>query len=202
MKQPTNLDTSTLLESLKADKHNMSAHHEAGHAVASVARGGELTKIWFVPWRDRLKVDPNTTKHALTRSCDQLQNRPFVVFAGPWSQARWYVENGAFDSFRDEMGYAWEDNGGEGDIGGDSYNGDAVSYEGLVRQLSGMASWPELGYDDAPMGYTEPGRYWEARWNDELDELWPAIREVAALLLDGTECSHEAIVRMIETARS
>ncbi len=63
------------------------AHHEAGHAVAAVARGGELLSITLgkVDWDG----DPELDEPGGCRHISDPRNAPFVTFAGPWAEARW-----------------------------------------------------------------------------------------------------------------
>ena len=68
------------------------AHHEAGHAVAAVARGGELVDVFLgtAYWSivDSTADTPGGTVHRAAWAA-----QPFVTFAGPWAEARWTVEN-------------------------------------------------------------------------------------------------------------
>jgi len=68
------------------------AHHEGGHSVAAVARGGELSNVhlgkadWTNP--DDSGGEPGETCHESAQ-----KDRPFVTFAGPWAEAKWTVEH-------------------------------------------------------------------------------------------------------------
>ena len=67
------------------------AHHESGHAVAAVARGGWLCEIRLgVPDWD--SDDDASDLPGYTRHRTRTENRPFVTFAGPWASARFRVE--------------------------------------------------------------------------------------------------------------
>jgi hypothetical protein len=41
-------------------------------------------------------------------------------------------------------------------------------------------------------------RDWEYEWSDELDLLWPAVCEVAALLIDGQPVTHDDVLAAVE----
>lgn len=65
------------------DLLSVAAHHEAGHAVAAVMRGGsELTSV---------SVDRDRPGHGIAWSRLHLWDRPFVIWAGPWAEARMLV---------------------------------------------------------------------------------------------------------------
>jgi len=42
----------------------------------------------------------------------------------------------------------------------------------------------------------------EADWVDNLSPLWPAVREVAAMLLDGQRVSHDDVLAIVDRYRS
>ena len=81
-----------LVAAMSAYTTARSAHHEAGHAVAAVFRGGELRAVHLghVDWStfDNSADRPGETHH---RTRPEFQ--PFVTFAGPWATARWTVEH-------------------------------------------------------------------------------------------------------------
>ncbi|MDH6248009.1 hypothetical protein [Mycobacterium sp. OTB74] len=152
------------------------AHHEAGHAVAVVVRGGELVSVALVAWSANPAMS-GTTRH---RSAQTAQ--PFVLFAGPWAEARWTVEHDPdVDDLAEALSYAWEN----------SYDGDTDLYEDRVAKLSDLADRLGLG---------ARGRAWEFEWSNELDELWPVICQVAALLIDGQTVTHGCVRSLLDTA--
>jgi hypothetical protein len=164
------------------------AHHEAGHAVAAVARGGRLVDVSLgeVDWFD---LDTSSDQAAFVRHESTLENQPFATFAGPWATAMWMTaENDPDDEpidFDEALDYAWAD----------SSDGDQAKYENIVGQLEGVAA--TLGLVGI-YGGEAVGRAWENDWRDELEQLWPAVREIAAKLLDGTEVTHEIAVAAVE----
>jgi hypothetical protein len=42
------------------------------------------------------------------------------------------------------------------------------------------------------------GRFWEAEWGDELDDLWPAIEAVAAMLVSGETVTTAIVSELVE----
>lgn len=143
------------------------AHHEAGHAVAAVHRGGWVQEIHLAG------DDPADQGYVAHSSSPAAQ--PFVTFAGPWSEARWDVMAGEADDMDEALYLAWDENS----------DGDGAKYNGLIDQLQATADQLGLG---------AVGCAWENDWAEELDELWPWIRCVAAQLLDGVVMDHAAIV--------
>ena len=149
-------------------------HHEAGHAVAVVASGGKLIDVFIgtVDWStsDMSGDIPGGTVHE-TAYADQ----PFVTFAGPWAEAMWTVENDLdVDDFEEALEYAWDN----------SIGGDTDKYENRIAMLEAAAD---------QLGFSRVGRAWELDWSDRLGTLWPAIRGVAAMLVDGQPVTHEMV---------
>ncbi len=158
-----------------------SAHHEAGHAVAAVSRGGRLTDVYLrtadLSTHDDSADTPGGTVHLSHR-----QDAPFVTFAGPWAQAMWTVENDPdVDDVDEALDYAWDDNA----------DGDTAKYQARVEILETVA---------AQLGFGRVGPRWEIDWDEELTELWPAICDIAALLIDGKPVSHDTVQAAIERA--
>jgi hypothetical protein len=155
------------------------AHHEAGHASAAVFAGGTLKGVWLgaTDWStDDTSADtPGGTWHD---TAWKLQ--PFVTFAGPWAEAMWTVEHDDdVDDIYEALEYAWEDNS----------DGDAAKYEHRVAMLNGVA---------AQLGFSRVGCDWEVQWVDKLEPLWPAICEIAAMLIDGQPVTHEDVQAAVD----
>jgi hypothetical protein len=165
------------------------AHHEAGHAVAAVARGGRLIEVSLGQF-DWAASDLSNDQTAFVRHETTQRNQPFATFAGPWATALWMTENDPDVPDLDEaLDYAW----------GDSSDGDQAKYENIVGQLEGVAAM--LGLVGS-YGGEAVGRAWENDWRDELEQLWPAVREIAAMLVDGTEVTHDLVVAAVERCRT
>jgi hypothetical protein len=155
------------------------AHHEAGHTVAAVARGGTLRDVYLGSVADWSNPDsaetPGGTVHRTA-----WKDQPFVTFAGPWAEAMWMVENDPEVEMYEALEYVWVENG----------DGDTAKYESRVDELNTAAS--EFGFGN------NVGRCWEVDWSDELSELWPVIQQVAALLIDGQTVTHDTVQAAIE----
>jgi hypothetical protein len=163
------------------------AHHEAGHAVAAVAKGGKLIAVWLgnVDWSKDESADTGGGTRHRTHYADQ----PFVTFAGPWAEAMWTIEHDDdVDDIYEALEYAWDDN--DDDDGG---GGDTDKYEKRVGELEVYA---------AELGFSRVGRAWELGWYDELEDLWPAICEVAVMLLDGHSVTHEKVQAAVDRCRN
>jgi hypothetical protein len=169
-----------LVAAVSANATSRLAHHEAGHAVATVARGGELVAVHlgYVDWSTS---DLSGDKPGETRGRTEFANQPFATFAGPWAEAMWTVEHDPdVDDFAEALDYAWDNN----------IDGDAATYEDRVELLTQAAA--QLGFPLARV------RAWEFEWVDELEPLWPAVCEVAALLIDGQAVTHDVVLAIID----
>lgn len=150
------------------------AHHEAGHAVAAVHRGGYVQEV-------RLAGD-GPDDIGFVKHWSSPANAPFVTFAGPWAEARWEVMTDPDTDMENALDIAWDENS----------DGDTMKYTDIIAQLQESADALGLG----PIGAA-----WENDWCDELEEdLWLWIRSVAADLLSGVTVDHERIVAAKERA--
>jgi hypothetical protein len=143
-------------------QRHLTAHHEAGHAVAALMRGGgELVSVTIEP----------TAEYA---GHTGLRSKPFdiafVTYAGPWAEARaqWPAEvpldaeDGDGCVFDDYILAAWWANA----------TGDLAEYK---RRCEADA---ELLGDHAHLLHLR-----EETWCRELDDRWPAIQQIAKLLM-------------------
>lgn len=155
------------------------AHHEAGHAVAAVVRGGTVLDVRMgqVDWSDHSGDSdrPGFVKHITRRD-----GHPFVTFSGVWAEARWELETDAESGLdmSDTLESAWFNN----------QDGDAEKYESFVDDLEEYA---------AAQGFTSIGLAWERDWGAELDALYPAIVAVAEELHVHGSVSHDFIAAAI-----
>ncbi|MCZ0731865.1 hypothetical protein [Mycolicibacterium iranicum] len=155
------------------------AHHEAGHAVAAVYRGSRLVRV-FLGTADWSTFDMSGDTPGGTEHISRREQQPFITFAGPWAEAKWTTEtDDDVDDMDDALEFAWLDNA----------DGDADKYAGRVQELDDAA---------AHLGFHFVGRSWEFDWSDELEELWPAICEVAALLIDGKTVTHDHVKAAVD----
>jgi hypothetical protein len=162
-----------------SDSRYQTAHHEAGHAVATLLRGGgELLSITIAPAGDYLGHTESRTK--AVAGTDRL----FITFAGPWAEARaqWAMpsldrEDDDGCTFDDHLCGAWMVNA----------DGDSDAYEDMRGEEVRFAEY---------LGIT-PGELRDRRergWGDELERAWPVIQQVAKLLLAGDTVT-DAVVR-------
>ena len=168
-----------LVAAVEAHAAARRAHHEAGHAVAAVARGGELVDVFLgtTDWStfDSTADTPGGTVHRAAWAA-----QPFVTFAGPWAEARWTVENDPdVAGIHEALEFAWSDNA----------DGDTAKYESRVEMLSGVA---------VQLGFGPVGRVWELECADDLELLWPAICKVAAVLIDGQPVTHDIVRELVK----
>lgn len=82
-------------------------------------------------------------------------------------------------TYEEALEYAW----------GDNADGDTEKYDNRVAVLDGVA---------AQLGFSRVGRAWELEWADELELLWPAVCEVAAMLVRGEAVTHEKVLTAID----
>ncbi|KUH90619.1 hypothetical protein [Mycobacterium sp. IS-1556] len=171
----------SLVEMVTGEATARHAHHEAGHAVAAVARGGTLVDIYLghADWSttDEIADTPGGTVHE-----SRWEDQPFVTFAGPCATAMWILHN---DPDVDDLGEALA-------FGWDEEDHDREKYDARVEPLQTAA---------AELGFPLPWLPWESEWCDELEELWPAIEQVAALLIDGQPVDHRVVAELVEQLR-
>lgn len=75
---PERITTQTMID--RQSQRNITAYHEAGHAVAAVLRGG---------WVGGIDIEPDIAlKQAGTAQLGSNGDRAFVAFAGPWAETR------------------------------------------------------------------------------------------------------------------
>ena len=157
------------------------AHHEAGHAVAVVYRGGHLVKI-VITEADPTHADWDSELAGFTRHRTPVTEHPFTTFAGPWAEAMWESETDPATTFGEALDAAWTN----------SDDGDGAYYAELCEPVWEAARQAGLGHRVGPD--------WEIDWDAELEALWPAIREVAAMLLAGEMATHATVAAAIAAA--
>ncbi|GLE56387.1 hypothetical protein NJBCHELONAE_16960 [Mycobacteroides chelonae] len=170
-------------EQFRAEQRCGTAHHEAGHAVAAVARGGTFSSF---------SIEPTTTYDGGVHVTHDRRHRDFVTFAGPWADAR--------------LGWGDRTLHGIDDNGLTFYDyvrtsmcvnaGDLRLYEpdrDLPRELfeadvfGGETPEIPLARDDA--------------WYTELESYWPTIEAIAADALRGQQITPNYIVRHLNSRR-
>jgi excisionase family DNA binding protein len=158
------------------------AHHEAGHAVAAVMRGGgELVSITIEPTDEY-------AGHTQTRLKPWSDDAAFVTYAGPWAEARfqWPLPTLHGD---DDDGCTFEDyiiaaflNNIDGD--GKQYRDD------LDRERQGYGK-----HYDRLVNVARREQFWSTR---ELEGVWPVMQSVAALLLAGDTVDHDVVDGLLD----
>lgn len=144
------------------------AHHEAGHAVAVVISGGNLIHVKIADdWADPESIDWDSPA-GVTRHRSPWDAQPFIAFAGPCAEALWATENDfELGTFAEELSYAFWE---------ENLDGDTAQLEARLEDFN------PFDHDD---------------WIDEVTRLWPVIKSVAALVLDGVEVTHEMVVDLM-----
>lgn len=170
---PTNTAESTLIAAVSARATARHAHHEAGHAVAAVAVGGQLLTV-FLGTADWSTCDDTAETPGATCHRTPWVDQPFVTFAGPWAEAMWTTHNDPeVDDFHEALDYAWDD----------SSHGDTAKYQDRIADVTDA--------DRAAM---------EAQWDQALAVLWPAICQVATSLINGQTVTHHTVQAAINQA--
>jgi hypothetical protein len=75
------------------DERYLTAHHEAGHAVAALLRGAELTSI---------TIDPTPERAGYTGFRGKRWDSQFFTYAGPWAEARSQWTEDSLDGVDDD----------------------------------------------------------------------------------------------------
>jgi hypothetical protein len=143
--------------------------HEAGHAVAAVMRGGSsLTSV---------SLDEHLHGAGMTWSRALVFDQPFLIWAGPWAEARHAWGDRPLDD-EDEDGCILDDY-----VAGVfmSQPDDAEQYRLALRALS------DLGVPDGLTAATE------RVWAREMEDVWTAVEAVAAALLRGKVIDDAAV---------
>jgi hypothetical protein len=148
---------------MNRDERRRAAYHESGHAVASVSRGGYVKYI-----------DLSRAEEELQETCtdDKCANKAFMIWAGPWAQARWDGDctvDRIMAIFQTQSFWDWPDY--EERFGRDVR--DWATAADLAKTLG--RPMPE---DPPPVTPPDPG------WDAELTEAWPEIEQLANSLLD------------------
>jgi hypothetical protein len=175
MTQPSALDE------FHAHQRHLAAFHEAGHAVAAVARGGLLLSVSIESkssWQD-----------GETGFRCHEKDRTFIAFAGPWAESieEWgeRPRNGV-----DEHGHTFDD-----------YLRTSMTVSvGDLQVYDPDFDIAELSYAMFSPGSTPPtvSLARAAPWYDELELLWDAMQSVADALLRGDEPTHKWVASLFD----
>jgi hypothetical protein len=170
-----------VIAAVKANATRRNAHYQAGHAVAAVARGGHVLEV-CLGTADWSTFDTSGDTNAYTHHVTEWRHRAFVTFAGPCAEAMWTRHGERDGESKEPMTMDpdfWEVLDDLRLINMDFDNDDYQSQVALLEK------------EAAQIGFSPNDR--ESYWVDELEALWPAICEVAAMLIDGEQVRHEDI---------
>lgn len=170
----------------ESDEQDPTAHHEAGHAVAALVRGGVLISITIHPTPEHPEYAGKTNF-----TVDEPSYFHFAVYAGPWAEARSQWPQDSLNSlddedddgrpFRDYVRHAFDVI---------DRDGDSVKYfeleEGILPHGTTFKPLAPLiaEFERRPIFEVVADR--EQEWSRRLEEHWPTIRTVAGMLLDGS----------------
>lgn len=159
------------------DDRTMTAYHEAGHAVASVMRGGsELRSVTLTPG--------HPDHRGQTWHSSAPWDAGFIAWAGPWAQARASWGDLPLDGEDDDL------------LTFDDYLVGAVLTGGHEDAAAVEASHEQLAEQLAASGLpADPAIRWnmEHTWSHELERAWPAVQSVAGWLTDGRTVTDELV---------
>lgn len=159
------------------DHRAITAHHEAGHAVAAVMRGGStLTSI-------TLQDDHS----GITWHRGKPTDGPFIAYAGPWAEARHSWPEGVPLDGQDDEWLTFDD-----------YVAGVFLHQS--GDLEALRPHDEQVQQLRAQGVDVPGGY--AVWDHELERVWPVVREVAGRLLDGETLTDAQVRDAMEAAEA
>jgi hypothetical protein len=166
--------TGAQLAEFLAAKRLVNAHHEAGHAVAAVLRGGVVEHIALGDPTDDGLLDAHRELVGRTRHTSAPADWPFIAFAGPWAEWRIETERGDADGM--DL-WDWLDTDWLNQCDDDPFSDYAL-----------------IGYDDED-GLSDASL---DVWTREIEPHWPAIAAVAAAALAGNPVNTAVIAAIIE----
>lgn len=149
------------MSGMASTQRSITAHHEAGHAAASVMRGGSTFRSV-----DLTNADGG---HGLTLFRAKATDHPFIAYAGPWAEARLQWPAGVALDGEDDDGMTFDDYVDGALLTQPDDRQELQPHDDHVAQLRA------LGVDVEPY----------AVWLIELEAAWPAVQSIAARLLDG-----------------
>jgi hypothetical protein len=171
-------------EELAEDRRG-AAHHEAGHAVAANTRGREVYEIWIHP------MDGHTTFQETVG-----ENFAFIVYGGPWAQARYLCTREMLDADglppADRAAEMVTLNRGDWIALEEATGGDVDTVKtyldlremALLREYDGVADEePAPAASDRTAAAQPATPTLGPTWNREMGEAWPEVEVLAASLL-------------------
>lgn len=179
----------------------LTAYHEAGHAVAALVCGLQLTSITIAPNPANPKVRGNT---GISFDRDKPRQYHLSVLAGPWAEARIRWPHHSLGSLDDKLS------------GGRSFrnylfealkevdrDGDAVEYfnmeSGTLPDGSSFTPPDREIAQSVGRSTTEVVADRERRWSQHLEKrCWPNIIPTVAGMLLGGSTDVNAIKQIVE----
>jgi len=159
-----------LVAAINARARERRAYHKAGYLVAVVAKEDRLTDICLDSVDCYLDADAlDGSRHQGTNA-----NHPFRIYGALFAEATWVIDH---DDDVDEFSDAFEY------VCCDPIDGCAGKYGDCIAVLDNVAT--TLGF--SRVGISCP---WEAEWDNELELLRDAIREIAGQLVNGCRVAH------------
>jgi hypothetical protein len=162
---------------------DVTAHHEAGHAVAAcLSRSGQLVSV-------AIDGTGDTLGHTLTSA--DVFDEPFISYSGVWAEAYYRREDEGAETardFEDLLTAVWLGQIGDG--------GDYDHYQSAHNAV--VALFPAEPTAAAADAYRKAIRATERRWRRELEDHWPVIAAVAHRLLTGDVVDHDTIMDVLE----
>ncbi|MGX9297740.1 M50 family metallopeptidase [Tsukamurella paurometabola] len=160
---------------------DLTAHHEAGHAIAAVMRGGSSLRS--------VTIDLNQPGHGLTLHRSAPWDFGFIAYAGPWAEARFLWGERPFDE-RDEDDCDFSD----------------YVVGVLVNQPDDAAVWRAWRNDPVQVAVRrEMDRHGldsqpEDIWHYELESVWPQIQTLAHRIRAGEAVTDDEVRELKDAA--
>lgn len=161
----------------------LTAHHEAGHAVAAVMRGHTLRTI-------TIRLSDGLLGHTLYRG--HTWDHAFIAWAGPWAQARcqWSLDGTVeLDDEHPEEGHIFAD-----ELVGAFMSGGMEDHQAVREGLSEAVAALER---QDPALAQEVTHNTEQTWCMELCGMWTVIQQVAQWLLEDRTVTHDDVYELI-----
>lgn len=155
----------------------ITAIHEAGHAVATLMRGGGILRsITITPGQDHLGLTVHNSKPF---------DHGFIAYAGIWAEARAQWGDRPMHEIDDDM---------------QDFN-DYVSCVYLEQSSDAAIVWQEEQEHSAIQDMVgvpaEKKTVLSEIWDRELESRWPVILKVGQLLMDGEPVTHDVVESLL-----
>lgn len=147
-------------------------HHELGHAVAAVLRGG---------WLEFVEVDEDGMGLTRWSPSGERDVRAFVAWAGPYVEHLWLLEH--------DEDYAECAETEPADAVRELLDGsDLEAYDAAVSELEQVAE---------ALGLTPLSESWCRAWAYTLNDYYPVVQSLSARMGSGEVITHEVVAEAI-----